>query len=194
MSRALALLGLLALGCAQGAPVEGVEANPVTDTEKALPEAPVEACTFSFNASGDVASNSVARWSAAMGCDIQLATDGVPVTIWPGELWAEYASDGTATLFEHDAWPGRTRLCGLSTWDDERTAVVRIDVASNNTTCTPEESLMHEMGHALIGRQGHTATGIMADGHNPNHNTMIDSASLEAVCSSLPCTQFQPEI
>lgn len=132
-----------------------------------------------------------ARWSAAMGCDVTAGPGGIPV-VASSRLYVEYDADGNSTTFDTYA-PGRKPICGLASWNAERTAVVSIRIALNDPACSGEYAAAHEMGHAIVGVQGHTLTGVLAAGNAPGKSTLIDEASLEAACSALPCQAFEPE-
>jgi hypothetical protein len=132
-----------------------------------------------------------ARWSAAMGCDVHVAPDGIPVVATP-RLFVTYDDEGNPTTYASNA-PGRRQICGLSTWNAARTDVEQIRIALENGACSAEYAAAHEMGHALVRARGHTLTGVLAGGSSPGKSDRIDEASLAAVCSMRVCGAFAPE-
>lgn len=124
----------------------------------------------------DAGGSAAARWSTASGCDIHVAGGGIPVR----------AQD---YVFNEEG----KRACGIATWNDERTAVLEIAVAVVDAACLPPYTVLHEMGHALAGIQGHTLSGVMADAASKAKSTRIDSASLQLACVGLHCSRFEPE-
>lgn len=129
-----------------------------------------------------------ARWSLATGCEVVVADGGVPLVSWP-RLFVEYTEDGSR-LSETNEGGTMKSLCGFSSWTEDESAVAIIDVS---LACDEEDATTHEMGHALARLRRHSFTGMMASGENPARTHVIDAASLDLVCYSLPCASFVPE-
>lgn len=169
--------------------------TPPTQTEEAAPGQATfvlsAQCVFAFapdeGAMPAVAAAAV-RWSAATGCDVRVAPDGVPVISAP--RW--YGIDGVDEPITEPVIGSRS-LCGRSIWDDARTGVVVIYLSLEEPTCTAEYGALHEMGHALTGRQGHARDGALAGGGQPGASDVITLGTLEAVCTGIPCEHMTPE-
>lgn len=130
-----------------------------------------------------------ARWSLATGCEIVVADAGVPLVAWP-RLFVAYTDDGHTLVSDTNDDGTMTPKCGLSSWAEDESAVAIIDVS---LACDVEDAVTHEMGHALSGLKRHSFTGMMARGDNPDRTHVIDAASLDIVCYSLPCPTRNPE-
>jgi hypothetical protein len=109
------------------------------------------------------------RWSAATGCDVRVADGGLPIIIMD-ELQTT-AGDIAAGACRHREGEPCSRIDIHSIYGGPRT-------------------IAHEIGHALAGVEGHSATGLMAEGAPGGQ---IDSASLELVCRRMHCETFAPE-
>lgn len=109
-----------------------------------------------------------ARWSAATGCDIEVSDAGVPVLI----VASIVRPDGSQA-------PGWT--------SDERD---RIEINVRCGAAQREESVLHELGHALGG--DHVAGGGVLSGEK-GRRSVIDAPALESVCARLACPLVSPE-
>ncbi len=117
----------------------------------------------------------VVRWSAATGCDIRVEEGGIPV----------YAHDHFYAVDEPDR-----EICGLATWAEDESGVIRLDVS---LACGVEDTVTHEVGHAIAGWKRHSFAGVMAAGEDEDRTGVIDLASLEMVCYHFPCAVLNPE-
>ncbi len=180
----------LALGCGgeRSPPSLSADAPGPSLTEGAVPE-----CRVAFSpdeALRHVAEMAAARWSLATGCDVVVADDGVPMKGWQPALFVEYTDDGRALLASINHGGTMRSICGLSSWNDDEPGVRFIDVSMG---CDVEYAVTHEMGHALAGVKGHAASGVLAEGDDPDRSPLIDEASLGGVCHTLPCRAPNPE-
>jgi len=115
------------------------------------------------------------RWSAATGCEIALASDGVPVSLLDAipTLAAEFANGYTTLLVTEDG-----DFAGCS----------HIYVA--RTAQNVARTVLHEMAHCL-GAMTHSDSGLMAE--RPVGDPPIDAIALELVCVNLTCPERHPE-
>lgn len=187
-------LHLLALACSSGGPPPPSDSTP---PERAIySPAPVPSCRVVFSpdeaARHDVEAAAL-RWSLAMNCEVVVEPGGVPVTATP-LLFVEYDEAGHATTYAENVTGDLRALCGLSTWNEARTAVERIEIALEDVACSGEYAAAHELWHALVGERGHAASGVGAAADNPAKSEFIDEPSLMAVCTRRPCGGFEPEL
>jgi len=175
VTRWLALAMLAALGCAQpvGIPEDALDTELVAGPNVLQSQA--TACVRVFTPEPlllEATQAAAARWSAATGCDVHVGEGGWAVTLGTeadvppipvGSVFRGYTSQGTHTILV-------STMLGLE--------LATLTVA-------------HEMGHALEGNGSHSVEGLMS-GH-ARAGSPIDSASLELVCSELPCVWMRPE-
>jgi hypothetical protein len=167
---------LFLFGCAQGAELIGAEViqDPVETAPVGLYEEKVDDCSRSFapdEGARKFVEYSVARWSFALGCDIHIAEDGIPVTSSPRLFKREDPTDEIN---------GVTHVDG-----NDVVYLIEISLASPH----PYATTTHELGHAIADldpdvTHGHSETGIMA---SPIISDTIDTSSLEVVCQTFPC-------
>ncbi len=120
------------------------------------------------------------RINAATGCDVRASEEGVPVV-------------AMATMTTDDGEPacGGTLLARYK--DGALHAIEEIDVATGVANCNSMEAvLVHEIFHAMAAtNDAHSASGVF---HAYSGNgELIDSATLETICSHIVCPAFVPE-
>lgn len=108
------------------------------------------------------------RWSAATGCDVRVGAGGVPVV---------HVTGLTTTRGKRAA--GAWRHTGDN-------VCKRIDI---DDELGGPRTVAHEVGHCL-GAHGHASSGLTAEGAGSG---VIDAATLEHVCSQVPCSAFSIE-
>ncbi len=139
-------------------------------------DAPGCELTVSFEPGLDAAgARALERVNAATGCAVHQAPGGVPVKAVP----ASYAPDG-------DEACGQTYIAAYS--DGALHGIVGIQLSTDVGGCPPTDTvLVHELFHAMTGtrNEGHSADGVFAA--RAAVNAVIDSTSLDAVCSRVFC-------
>jgi hypothetical protein len=127
------------------------------------------------------AESAAARWPAATGLRIVVASGGVPLTV------VVDAVD-----------PSGYRVCAFTSASPVSGPVgVAVDIDPPAGVCNSVDQVVaHEIGHVIartfdpMHGDSHAAAGLM----KPRNGTAaIDSESLAAVCEYAPCTVFQPE-
>lgn len=170
------LLAAFVAGCAQGEDISGlVEPFPTADAYTV--EEPVQpACAYMFSPSSEMYDTTQAvvnRWYQATGLDACLSPGGIPVSI-VGQITTK---DGRKAR-------GSTKVIGC----------VPVSIVIAQDVQDKALVLAHEIGHALSGKctnaEAHTDSGIL---QSPIEQDVIDSASLEMVCSTGHCRWFAPE-
>jgi hypothetical protein len=117
----------------------------------------------------DATQSAAERWSAATGCDVRVSPGGVPVIHVTGLV----TTSGKRAAGAWRSYVGDD-VCKRIDIDDELGG---------------PRTVAHEVGHCL-GAHGHAESGLMAEGAG---NGVIDEATVEFVCSQVPCLSFQPE-
>lgn len=123
----------------------------------------------------------LARYRAATGRD-DLGTDnqsGIPV-VWQDDLPLD--ANGKENC-------GQTVTMGLPgghMW----TQAIRIDPHPSANCPSIQETLMHELIHALAPNQSHAQHGLFA---RASEHDWIDDEALSALCSEFRCAAFAPE-
>lgn len=172
--KALVLGLLLAAGCAQGVPL--VETGESTMSSSSV-GGYADDCSRVFSPTAEAepyARQAVERWSEATGCDISIGPGGYPI-----EMVDEvHDNEGNVAL-------GSTTVDGTCDLD-------RIEIWRGSAS--PYATTTHEVGHALSDNCRtdifqHSASGIMAPRLK---SASIDMASLEVICSGLPCQIMAP--
>jgi hypothetical protein len=124
----------------------------------------------------DAAQVAAARWSTATGCDVHLGEGGILIMGHAGVL------DSLVGYTSHDGM----HALGSTQYDPPLTYI--------DSAQSPEDvshTVAHEMGHELTGRPGHAADGLMRE--SAPVGSVITTATLDLVCSELPCVWMQPE-
>lgn len=124
------------------------------------------------------------RWSDATGLQFFFEGEGTKVR-FEDQVWWEDPDDPS------ESWLICART--LFTWGPAgQVQVDAIEVARVPPDGCPsaQQSLLHELGHALDGNTEHATRGVMALTGSDNG---LDDAALTLVCSYAPCTKFQPE-
>lgn len=141
-----------------------------------------EAAAFAPAGEGmsDELASALARYRAATGRD-DLGTDqsGIPV-VWEDDLPLD--SNGKENC-------GQTVTMGLPgghMW----TQVVRIDPHPSADCPSIQETLLHELIHAMAPNQSHAQHGLFA---RASEHDWIDEEALSALCSEFRCAAFNPE-
>jgi len=176
MIRGLVLVLALA-SCAQGAELEYVDLSGPFVLRAASPELDLEPCRIAFDPAPellDATERAAGRWSAATGCDVHVQSGGIVIAVLPEVI----DNSGKAT-----------RARTTTVWIDGILHTNRIEFRADSLD-QAERIIPHEMGHAL-GGYGHAETGLMKEA--PGNSEPIDAASLELVCSTLPCAWLSPE-
>lgn len=174
-------LGLMLALHACASPV-GIDTQ-LLDAETLISDAP-RACTMAFAPNPALAAETAAaaaRWSAATGCDIRIADEGIPIIAVP-QLYIEV--DGAMRA-----------ACGAISWvSPTEASEIQVSVASDIPDCTlAGYSVLHEMGHAVAHSPQHSESGIMAQYVADDGRAVIDDASLALVCGELACSAYVPE-
>jgi hypothetical protein len=172
--------GLLFVGCAGGVDIDPQVVTPDLDPAVGEELAELEPCGMAFHPDPELqgaVAQAGARWSVATGCDVRAEEGGVPV----------YAYAHLYSTSEPDR-----EICGSATWSEDGAEVIRLDVslACNDV----EDTVTHEVGHALARLKGHSFTGVMASGMNEDRTGVIDASSLELVCYLFDCVAFNTEV
>ena len=123
------------------------------------------------------------RLSKATGLDIEIKGWGVPVML-SGDLDIAHA-DGTLGADGTDE-------CGDTWFNASIPKWTQVDLDPPEGCNTVEFTLLHELIHAL-GVTGHADYGLMSAFSVVGRPASIDSDALILLCSTLPCTTFQPE-
>lgn len=132
----------------------------------------------------DLVQEVTGEWATALGRDIRIAEDGIPVELLD------------TVLFEHPETKELTEVCGLTSIVYEEVPpygfvqAYRVQISTNEVKCaTRKQTVMHELGHTLARRPQrvaqHTTDGLMA--RNSNFDEAIDADDLEFVCEYSPC-------
>lgn len=153
---------------------DGPVPSPAAGTQLAASEP--EPCGVAFDPAPELLAATelhAARWAAAVGCDIRAESGGIPIVVRD-----EVIGNGKSV-----------RATTRTAWVDGVLLAYRIEVRSDSLDQL-DRIIPHEIGHAL-GGFGHSATGMMRE--RPKATDVIDAASLELVCASLPCTVLNPE-
>lgn len=142
-----------------------------------------EAITFAPAGEGmsDELASALARYRAATGReDLGAATQsGIPV-VWEDDLPLD--SNGKENC-------GQTVTMGLPSghmW----TQAVRIDPHPSADCPSIQETLLHELIHAMAPNQSHAQHGLFA---RASEHDWIDEEALSALCSEFRCAAFNPE-
>lgn len=133
-------------------------------------------CDFRVDADSETVgrmARAVELWDDALpGCDISMATDGSGVRVrQKPELGSRTIGEKVYRIH------GQTeRIDWLNgTWTPSIELVPEAGVSA----------ALHELGHALAGRHGHTESGLM--GYPSNGSEEIDHQALLLVCGAVPC-------
>lgn len=131
-----------------------------------------------------IAKTEAKRWSDATGLQVLFGSEGTKVS-FQDEVWWENPDD------PEDRW----LICGrtLFTWGPQgQLEVNAVEVSRTQLEgCpTPEQILLHELGHVLDGNGLHTSRGLLQLTGSVNG---IDDEAMTFVCSYSPCTKFAPE-
>ena len=186
MLRVALLLTFLAVACAP----ESVDSAAVVTTSRDVVVAAGEAPAASepvlrladVNLPMGMLAAAVERWQAATGVRIDLDASGVPVEVVT------------------DAFTPRGQVCAVTQSSADGPLSIRIDATPpTGFGCRADaaDSLAHEIGHALcrfyapVGGDCHARGGVM--GHRAELGSAITADTLETVCDSVPCSEFNPE-
>jgi hypothetical protein len=112
------------------------------------------------------------RWSAATGCEVQIASPGAVGTVAVRLAASIPRPDGSEA-------PGAT-----SEARDEVLVLMRLGARQRAST------VLHELGHALGG--DHTEGDGVLSGAKRRRD-VIDAPALESVCGRLACGRLAPE-
>lgn len=141
------------------------------------PEVPVYGTTFWTDDPTffDALTSDVARLAAATGrADIAVSPDGARVSVVPDVTVAGVPS------------------CGSTAQEAASMVVDLAAVSPPGRFCNPPAvTFLHEAMHVLAPDAVHSATGIFAQ--RADATTVIDEASLTALCSAFRCQDFRPE-
>jgi hypothetical protein len=116
----------------------------------------------------------LARWTGATGIELSVTEMGIPVTAQEDWVYVENRPN-----------------CGNTDFVNRE-----IIVTTNRFLCSYfsfDSLILHEIGHAIAGRGGHSVSGVMSKGGPAENKECIDSASLELICASADCQIFEPE-
>lgn len=183
----LAITAVLLSACAAGGPIHGVVPMPLDEgPELTPPTVPVFVFTVQddYPEVSEAAQQAAQRWHESLGWKITIADEGgIPIRVWD-RLWVQTDDDVYTVLAAAPTSEGSWRsLCGNAFLDE---VDYGLDVATS-ASCDLLYILTHEMGHILRGVGGHSATGLMAAGDDPNRSKVIDLASWDLVCEYKPC-------
>lgn len=168
----LAVAGLVfGVGCAAGSDVGEVGAVVLSPTPEA--RADVEAAA--------------ARWSAATGIAIVVAPGGLPIEL----------RDGVSA-------PAGYGVCAITESDGNGPKSMRVDSDPPAGACNTRANVVaHEVGHVICrtftphasADACHSDTGLMRHAvADLARDSVINEASLAAVCANAPCSVFAPEL
>ena len=131
------------------------------------------------------------RWAASTGLELHIAGGGIPVY---------YEEDLQGPDATHPNYPNSPLVpyCGVSHQSYGPFGELQVDWIKMDPTppegCVSDHQIMlHEMGHTLpqpFSNEVHTKRGIMS---NHAYENGLDDESITMICSSAPCTKFQPE-
>lgn len=196
MKHMIAMLALLAHGCAAPAPAEPTGPSKEWCANKFCA---VEATTYTAVGEGIYAilAPVLERYRVATG-RADLSADpqaGIPV-MWAEHLLVddparpgEYLRDGAGKEIEACAQTENDGVVGV--W--QRTQAVRVDPTPPLGCPEPAVSLAHEIIHALAPMAKHVDVDSLFAPSTGVRWRPIDSAALERLCEGFDCYEFNPE-
>lgn len=169
----------LSLGCV-GCGAAGQEPTPAADLgqELAAPTAAEPAkCEVVFSPEADIADlveSAAEQWSEATGCDVHLGQGGIPVRF-------------VERITNEAGQPqcGVTHRLRADTGEILGASDIEISTNRADRCHLTARDVLHETGHGLAPRRGHTSEGLMAA--VPNGVDYVDDVSRAFICGELGC-------
>jgi len=138
-------------------------------------QTPAPVCEVVFSPElgiAELVENAALEWSEALPCDVRAGEGGIPVRF-------------VASIVNGKGEP----QCGVThRLRDAAGAVVGardIEVSTEPRCSLTARDVLHEMGHGLAPRRGHTTEGLMAA--EPNGINYVDEVSRAYICAELGC-------